>query len=100
MTVSNLQQISTALNGAYPPVTRAQLQPQFITFQIPQNSESLVARNVTEEEEQFDQVLLEDCRRAKSVRWDGLSLGRKEIFDDHIQKELMSKLQFCITASG
>ena len=100
VTVSNLQQISTALNGAYPPVTRAQLQPQFITFQIPQNSESLVARNVTEEEEQFDQVLLEDCRRAKSVRWDGLSLGRKEIFDDHIQKELMSKLQFCITASG
>ena len=102
MTVSNLQQISTELKRASSPITRAQLQPQFITFQIPQNAESLVTRNDTEEEEQFDKVSLEDhhLSGARSVRWDGLSLGRKEIFDDHIQKELMSKLQFCITASG
>ena len=102
VTISNLQKISTLLNRASFPVTRAQLQPQFITFQIPQNAESLVTRNDIEEEEQFDKVPLKDhhLSEAKSVPWNGLSLGRIEIFDDHIQNELMNKLQFCITASG
>ena len=106
MTVSNLQQISSELKKASSPVKRAQLQPQFIKFQIPEDAKSLVTRNNTEdEEEDFENISLEDefyhdRDGERGMQWDGLSLGRQKIFDDHIQKELMNKLQFCIAASG
>ena len=106
MTVRNMQQISSELKKASSPVTRAPLEPQFIRFQIPEGAESLVTKYDDEdEEEDFENTSLEDVfdhdlGGTRGLRWDGLSLGGKEIFDDHIQKELMNKLQFCITASG
>ena len=106
MTVSNLQQISSELKKASSPVTKAQLQPQLIRFQIPEDAKSLVTRNNAEdEEEDFENISLEDefdhdHGGEMGVQWDGLSLGIEKIFDDHIQKELMNKLQFCIAASG
>ena len=106
LTVPNLQQISSQLNQSSTPAIRADLQPQLIQFQIPENAKSLVVTAYSEEEdEDFEDVSSEfgfsrELGKGRAVNWDGLTLGRKEIFDDHIQKELMDKLQFCVNASG
>ena len=106
LTVPNLQQISSQLNQSSTAAIRADLQPQLIQFQIPENAKSLVVTAYSEEEdEDFEDVSSEfgfsrELGKGRAVNWDGLTLGRKEIFDDHIQKELMDKLQFCVNASG
>ena len=103
LSVANLQELSSQLRGVSPPRTRAQLQPQFIRFQIPENAESIATSKPIESEEDDSEDALSadvpgfELREACGRQWDGLSLGS---FDDPIQKELMSKLQCCIKASG
>ena len=103
LSATNLQELSSQLRRVSPPVRRAQLQPQFIRFQIPENAESMVtSKPIEPEEDDFEDILSAnfrgfELREACGKQWDGLSLGS---FDYPIQKELMSKLQCCIKASG
>ena len=105
VSVQNLQEIVSAMKQQSSPPTRALLKPKFQEFKIPEDTKSQVAM-VTYEEETNEEEHQEENKssngkdQGRIVKWDGVSLGRPNIFDEHAQMELMKKLQFCITASG
>ncbi|XP_065661931.1 uncharacterized protein LOC100206283 isoform X3 [Hydra vulgaris] len=78
--------------------TKRNLNQKFPQQFIPQDASSFV---VEKNAKKFSEQLLRLNMIAEydgikfQVDWDGKSLGRAEIFNEHIQKDLMSKLQFC-----
>ncbi|XP_066921713.1 uncharacterized protein [Clytia hemisphaerica] len=101
LSIRDLQSIVSVMQQQRPSPVRAELKPSYPKFEIPEDEKSEISL-MTYEDDQAEQNTTSDdmMKQEKIMKWDGYALGRANILGENKQKELMSKLQFCITASG